>query len=254
MARSPRKCCADSPVPGRSRRSAAGERTAATVGSQPSSFGAAGWEERALGDADVVIDALFGTGFRPPPRDEAAAQIRAINASGSPVVAVDIPSGVDASTGEVPGEAVDAAVTHVPRPQGRARGGSWQVLGRRGRRLRYRAGAPDDRACARAAGDRPAGSRRRPGDTKYTAGSVLVVGGSPGMTGAVTLTAEAAFRADAGYVAVAAPPESLPVIETRLREAVKRPLDEAMEAAERPERWRSGRGWGPAATTWSTGC
>ena len=48
-----------------------------------------------------------------------------------------------------------------------------------------------------------------------------------GMTGAVTLTAEAAFRADAGYVAVAAPPESLPVIETRLREAVKRPLEEA---------------------------
>ena len=42
--------------------------------------------------------------------------------------------------------------------------------------------------------------RRRPGDTKYSAGSVLVVGGSPGMTGAVCLTAEAAFRADAGYV------------------------------------------------------
>ena len=63
---------------------------------------AAGWEERALGEADVVIDALFGTGFRPPPREEAA-QIRAMNASGSPVVAVDIPSGVDASTGEVPG-------------------------------------------------------------------------------------------------------------------------------------------------------
>ncbi len=72
---------------------------------------AAGWEERALGEADVVIDALFGTGFRPPPRDDAAAQIRAINGSGRPVVAVDIPSGVDASTGEVPGEAVEAAVT-----------------------------------------------------------------------------------------------------------------------------------------------
>ena len=46
-------------------------------------------------------------------------------------------------------------------------------------------------------------------ETKYTAGSVLVVGGSPGMTGAVCLAAEAAFRADAGYVAVAAPEESL---------------------------------------------
>src|SRR5918912_2789936 len=62
----------------------------------------AGWEERSLGDADVVIDALFGTGFRPPPREEAAAQIRAINEAGRPVVAVDIASGVDASTGEGP--------------------------------------------------------------------------------------------------------------------------------------------------------
>ena len=87
--------------------------------------------------------------------------------------------------------------------------------------------------------------RRRPGDTKYTAGSVLVVGGSPGMTGAVTLTAEAAFRADAGYVAVAAPPESLTVIETRLREAVKRPLEEALEAAERAGALAIGPGLGP---------
>src|SRR5918992_845379 len=72
---------------------------------------AAGWEERSLGEADVILDALFGTGFRPPPRDEAAAQIRAINDAGRPVVAVDIPSGVDASTGEVPGEAVRADLT-----------------------------------------------------------------------------------------------------------------------------------------------
>jgi NAD(P)H-hydrate repair Nnr-like enzyme with NAD(P)H-hydrate epimerase domain len=72
---------------------------------------AAGWEERALGDADVVIDALFGTGFRGAPRAEAAEQIRAMNEAGAPVVAVDIPSGVDASTGEVPGEAARATLT-----------------------------------------------------------------------------------------------------------------------------------------------
>jgi hydroxyethylthiazole kinase-like uncharacterized protein yjeF len=89
--------------------------------------------------------------------------------------------------------------------------------------------------------------RRRPGDTKYTAGSLLVVGGSPGMTGAVCLTAEAAFRADAGYVAVAAPRESLPVIETRLLEAVKRPLDEVWQAVERARALAIGPGLGRAS-------
>ncbi len=71
----------------------------------------AGWDERSLGEAELVVDALFGTGFRPPPRDDAAAQIRAMNEAGRPIVAVDIASGVEASTGEVPGAAVDAAVT-----------------------------------------------------------------------------------------------------------------------------------------------
>ncbi len=68
--------------------------------------------------------------------------------------------------------------------------------------------------------------RKQRTSTKYSAGSVLVVGGSRGLTGAPTLTARAAFRADAGYVAVAAPESALPVLETTLLEAVKRPLPE----------------------------
>src|SRR5688572_1346265 len=68
-----------------------------------------GWSE-VEGGPDVVIDALFGTGFRGPPRDDAAALIERINGSEAPVVAVDIPSGVDASTGEVTGAAVEAAL------------------------------------------------------------------------------------------------------------------------------------------------
>ncbi|HEX2292425.1 MAG TPA: NAD(P)H-hydrate dehydratase, partial [Gaiellaceae bacterium] len=78
----------------------------------------------------------------------------------------------------------------------------------------------------------------------YSAGSVLVVGGSPGMTGAVCLTAEAAFRADAGYVTVAAPPEALPVIEARLLEAVKRPLDDVWDAVGRAGALALGPGLG----------
>jgi NAD(P)H-hydrate epimerase len=172
-----------------------------------------GWEERAVGDADVVVDALFGTGFHGAPREEAAQQIRAMNESGAPIVAVDIPSGVDASTGEVivadiglePPETRHALVTPAILDQ-----------------------VP----------------RRKSGDTKYTAGSVLVVGGSPGMTGAACLTAEAVLRADAGYVVVAAPTESLPVIEVRLLEAVKRPLDDVWDAVGRAGALAIGPGLG----------
>jgi NAD(P)H-hydrate epimerase len=68
--------------------------------------------------------------------------------------------------------------------------------------------------------------RKHPASTKYSAGSVLVVGGSRGLTGAPMLAALAAFRADAGYVAVAAPESTLPVLESTLLEVVKRPLPE----------------------------
>ena len=60
---------------------------------------------------DVVIDALLGTGVRGAPRPETAALIERVNASGAPVLAVDLPSGVDASTGEIAGAVVDAALT-----------------------------------------------------------------------------------------------------------------------------------------------
>jgi NAD(P)H-hydrate epimerase len=68
--------------------------------------------------------------------------------------------------------------------------------------------------------------RKAADSTKYRAGSVLVVGGSRGLTGAPMLTALAAFRADAGYVAVAAPESTLSILETRLLEVVKHPLPE----------------------------
>src|SRR5215218_7694962 len=68
-------------------------------------------ETTAVEQADVIVDALFGTGFRGAPRPEAAALIERINAASAPVLSVDIPSGVDASTGEVAGEAVHASLT-----------------------------------------------------------------------------------------------------------------------------------------------
>src|SRR5262249_38852849 len=68
--------------------------------------------------------------------------------------------------------------------------------------------------------------RKHRQSTKYSAGAVLIVGGSRGLTGAPTLAARAAYRADAGYVMLAAPESALPVLETNVVEAVKHALPE----------------------------
>ena len=106
----------DFPRP-RHRRSAARAQTAATAGS-PRGCSEAGRrfdvvERRTSGPrrADVVVDALFGTGFSRRAARGGRALIERINATGATVVAVDVPSGVDASTGEVAGRRVDAAAT-----------------------------------------------------------------------------------------------------------------------------------------------
>ena len=198
-----------------------------------------------LDGADVVLDALFGTGFRGEPRPDAAERIERINASGAPVVAVDLPSGVDASTGEVGGAAVraDCTVTFhglkvgLEVAPGRFYAGTVSVAD-----IGLAPRDPEHHRVTREV--LRLVPRRQPGDNKYTAGSVLVVGGARGLTGAACLSAEAAFRADAGYVAVAAPAESLPVLETRLLEAVKRPLDEVFEAVERAGSLALGPGLG----------
>jgi NAD(P)H-hydrate epimerase len=201
--------------------------------------------ETELGTPDVVIDALFGTGFKGAPRRDAAALIERINALGAPVVAVDLASGVDADTGEIAGLAVRADLTvtmHGPKvglyvAPGRFLAGEIVVadIGLEQLETRNRLVGREILALV---------PRKRAEDNKYTAGAVLVVGGAPGMTGAACLAAEAAFRADAGYVTVCAPPESLPTLEVRLLEAVKRPLDEVFEAAERMGAMALGPGLG----------
>jgi ADP-dependent NAD(P)H-hydrate dehydratase / NAD(P)H-hydrate epimerase len=195
--------------------------------------------------ADVVIDALFGTGYHGQPRREALEQIEQMNGTGVPVVAVDVPSGVDASTGEVGSVAVRAAATvtmHAPKvgllvAPGRFHVGELEVadIGLDDVETEHRLVTEEILELV---------PRRSEGDTKYSAGSVLVVGGSPGMSGAVCLTAEAAFRADAGYVAVATHPEALPVVEARLLEAVKGTLDRIDRFAERASALAVGPGLG----------
>ena len=129
----------------------------------------------------AVVDAIFGTGFEGAPREPAAAAIEAINACGAPVVAADIASGVDASSGEVEGVAVEAdGHRRLPRrqarPLDRARqvahrgelrvapigipdGRAGRARGRPDRRWRARAGAP------RAARARPSSARAQVGSS-----------------------------------------------------------------------------------------
>ncbi len=200
---------------------------------------------------DVVVDALLGTGARGAPRPAVSRLIRRINASGSPVVSVDLPSGVDASTGQVAGEVVDASLTvtfqarkvgHVVAP-GRFHAGHVVVadigLG------------TIVTAARRATVDLlrlvPLRSSH---DTKFTAGSVLVIGGAPGTTGAAVLASLAALRADAGYVTLAVPDAALPTVEALALEPVKRgfawsdPLEVIVAAAERADAVAIGPGLG----------
>lgn len=199
-----------------------------------------------LGDPEMIVDALFGTGFVGDPRPEAAALIDRMNECAAPVLAVDVPSGVDASTGEIARAAVqaDATVTFHGRKvglvvaPGRFHAGTVHVAD---------IGLDEIETESRlvGAGILRAVPRRSEGDNKYTAGHVLVVGGSPGLTGAPSLTAMAALRADAGYVTLAAPESTLPVFEQRLLEVVKRPLpDDLTELAAKASSLAIGPGLG----------
>jgi hydroxyethylthiazole kinase-like uncharacterized protein yjeF len=199
-----------------------------------------------LGEPDVIVDALFGTGFSGEPRADAAALVDRVNAAGAKVLAVDLPSGVDASTGEVAGAAVraDATVTFHGRKlglvvaPGRFYAGDVRVadIGLEQGETGVRLVRPELLASVPRRGER---------DNKYTAGHVLVVGGSPGLTGAPSLTCMAALRADAGYVTLAAPASTLPVFEQRLLEVVKRPLpDDLSELAAKASALAIGPGLG----------
>jgi hydroxyethylthiazole kinase-like uncharacterized protein yjeF len=184
-------------------------------------------EGKDLGEPDLIVDALFGTGFEGAPRPGAARLIEQMNAADLEIVAVDVPSGVDASTGEVAGAVVDAWATvtfhgekvglHVA--PGAFYSGYVEVaeIGLDQIETEHSRVTSDILELV---------PLRAPEDNKYTAGHVLVVGGSPGLTGAPCLTAMAAMRADCGYVTVAGPRSTLPIFEQRLLEAVKSPLPE----------------------------
>ncbi|MFC1627855.1 NAD(P)H-hydrate dehydratase [Gemmatimonadota bacterium] len=186
--------------------------------------------ERWRGGA-VLVDALFGTGMVGPPRDPGASLIAAMNLTGCGIVAVDIPSGVNADSGVVAGEAVlaDVTVTMAFPKQG--------LLLHPGREHAGRIEVVDIGIPEEAVGERefdrtvidhqwavlrlPA----RPADShKGTYGRVLAIAGSAEMMGAARLLCAAAARAGAGLVRHAAPASLLGIAHTGRSEVVVTPL------------------------------
>jgi len=182
------------------------------------------WSDRVPADLDAwlagagaVVDAIFGTGFAGAPRQPAAAAIEAINRCGAPVVACVIASGVDASSGEVEGLAVEADLTvsfHAAKLGQWIAPGKWHTGELRVIPIGIPPGAPEE----------PAGGaidpavlslppRRGPRSTKFSSGQVTIAGGSRGLTGAVRMSSLAAIRAGAGYATVAVPADLEPVFE-----------------------------------------
>ncbi|CAB4881167.1 unannotated protein [freshwater metagenome] len=188
------------------------------------------FEAQHLAGCTLVVDALLGIGCAGEPRGEVAAAITAIGAAGVPVVACDIPSGVDAASGEVARIAVRARATvtfHAPKPgllinPGKAHAGELRVAD-----IGIPAGVPSARIGL--IEDAPllgTLSSRAAHWTKFTSGRVLVAGGSPGLLGAVVLAAEAAMRAGAGYVTVCLPASQQPAAAAQLVEAMQLALPE----------------------------
>jgi hydroxyethylthiazole kinase-like uncharacterized protein yjeF len=177
-----------------------------------------------LEGAAVVVDAVLGTGFAGEPREPALGAIDAINACGVPVVAADVPSGVDASTGEVAAAAVGAAATATfahAKPglwiePGKSHAGTVRVVD-----IGIPEGAPGTPEVW-LIGDAVLAEipRRERNSTKFASGHVLVCGGSPGLTGAPSMACEAAMRAGAGYVTACVPEALMSIFETRLLEVM----------------------------------
>jgi NAD(P)H-hydrate epimerase len=166
---------------------------------------------RALATADLVVDAMFGTGLRDALRDDAAWVVEQLAQWPGEVVAVDIPSGVDGLTGATPGPAVraDRTVTFAARKPGlvfepgRTHAGE-VVVADIGIAFDEAADGP---VWLLTAGDVAGWLPARPPDAHKWQSGVLTVGGSGGMTGAPMMVSHAAMRAGAGIVWCALPGE-----------------------------------------------
>jgi NAD(P)H-hydrate epimerase len=173
------------------------------------------FEPRALGAADLIVDALLGTGLSRPLRDDFHAAVEAVNAAGVPILSLDVPSGLDADSGWPSPVAVraTATITFLGLKQGLFLGAAIDYCGElefSGLELPAALGAELSPPLRRLVlGDLARALPRRARSAhKGSCGRLLLVGGGPGMPGAIRLAAEAALRVGAGLVYVATHRES----------------------------------------------
>jgi len=186
-----------------------------------------------LQTSDMLVDAIFGTGLNAPVKGMAASAIALMNASDRPIIAIDLPSGLDGDSGAVLGTAVTAALTvTLARPKR----GLYLGVGPNHTGLIRVAdiGIPDDLIAAakipltllQATDIRPLLPQRPRTAHKGTFGHIGIIAGSAGKTGAAAMAAMAALRIGAGLVTVATPRSLSDVLEAKLLEAMVFPVPE----------------------------
>lgn len=180
-----------------------------------------------------VGDAMLGTGLSSPVKGEIAELIQVLNASPVPVLAVDIPTGINADTGDVMGLAVEASHTATMGGlkrglllrAGREHGGETHIID---------IGMPKEGFALEATTSFQLDAtdierwlpRRRLDVHKYQLGSVFVLAGSLGLTGAAAMASEAALRSGAGIVFLGIPASLNATMETKLTEVMTLPFRE----------------------------
>lgn len=195
--------------------------------------------ESGLPEVEVLVDALYGIGLNRAPDPSAARLIDCMHASGRPVLALDVPTGLNADSGHCPGAAIDADVTLT------------FIVGKRGLHTGRAAdqvgelelanlGVPDSvHACVQPdaqlliAAALPPRARYA---NKGSNGHVLVIGGDHGMAGAARLAGESALRAGAGLVSVATRAEHVPALNAARPELMVHAVDGAPSLAPLLER------------------
>lgn len=190
----------------------------------------------ALAGPGVIVDAVLGTGIHGTVRESAAQAIQFINASGLPVLSLDVPSGLCSDTGRVLGCAVNAAVTvsFVGLKRGLLTGEGPSCTGAvRFADLKVPAAAvaqvsPSARRLLRSQGMHWLAPRSRTAH-KGNFGHVLIIGGNQGMAGAAVLAAQAAGRVGAGWVSCATRPEHVPALIARCPEVMARGVRSGQE-------------------------
>ncbi len=180
-----------------------------------------------LPDAELIVDAIFGTGLEREVTGQWRTAIEAINAAGRPVIALDVPSGLHADTGRVLGAAVRADVTigfiglkvGLLTGAGREHCGAIHVDDLQVPEAVF-ADVPAVASRMVAADLKPLLPRRRRDAHKGAGGHVLVIGGARGMPGAARMAGEAAYRSGAGLVTVATDPAHASVLNVERPELI----------------------------------